>query len=83
MAVRSDLQKWVVSALEHYNGSATIVQVAKFIWKNHENELRHSGDLFYTWQYEMRWAAQKLRDAGVCMKANKPPVGIWVLNKTI
>ncbi|SDW39046.1 hypothetical protein SAMN05444006_10397 [Allgaiera indica] len=23
-----------------------------------------SGDLFYTWQYDMRWAAQNLRGAG-------------------
>ena len=82
MATRNDVQQWVLSALKHHNGSASIVQVAKFIWEKYENELRHSGDLFYTWQYEMRWAAQRLRDSGVCVKANKTPTGIWVLNKT-
>ena len=30
--------------------------------EKHESELRASGELFYTWQYDMRWAAQRLRD---------------------
>jgi len=59
---REDLKKAVMAAVDANGGEATIVEVAKHIWTNNEVDLRASGDLFFTWQYEMRWAAQKLRD---------------------
>jgi hypothetical protein len=34
--------------LESLGGSGRIVDVAKFIWKHKENELKKSGDMFYT-----------------------------------
>jgi hypothetical protein len=55
---------WVVEALRANDGSATVVQVCQHIWRHHEEELRASGDLFYTWQYDVRWAATKLRKTG-------------------
>ena len=51
---RSDLVDLVYAAVRDLGGRATIVQVAKHIWENNEAELRASGDLFYTWQYDMR-----------------------------
>lgn len=41
-----------------------MLEVAKAIWNKHEGELRSSGDLFGTWQHDMRWAADRLRKAG-------------------
>jgi hypothetical protein len=64
MATKYDLQPWVEEALIALGGSGTVVEVAKEIWARHEPDLRSSGDLFYTWQYDMRWAAQVLRDTG-------------------
>ena len=64
MISRETLPDWVVDALHALGGTSNIVGVAKFIWTHHEAELRGSGDLFYTWQYDIRWAAQKLRDRG-------------------
>jgi len=61
---RYDLQEWLVNALRAHRGSATIVQVCEHVWANHEQDLRASGDLFYTWQYDIRWAATKLRKKG-------------------
>ena len=61
MSNKADLIVWVEEALLEL-GEATVVEVAKHIWENHEQDLRSSGDLFYTWQYAMRWAAQELRD---------------------
>ncbi|MGH7899842.1 MAG: hypothetical protein ACREQQ_17940 [Candidatus Binatia bacterium] len=26
--------------------------------------MKQAGDLFYTWQYDLRWAAKRLRDVG-------------------
>jgi hypothetical protein len=52
----------VETALKNLGGEGTIVEVAKYIWANHKDDLEMSGDLFFTWQYDMRWACQKLRD---------------------
>jgi len=61
MANREDLKDWVYQAVWENAGQTKPVKVAQHIWENHEQELRRSGDLFYTWQYAMRWAAQQLR----------------------
>ena len=64
MATKHDLQDWVIEALEELGGSGHVVDVSKVVWRRHEPDLRASGDLFYTWQYDIRWAAQVLRDDG-------------------
>jgi hypothetical protein len=76
MATKHDLEKWVVDALTRLDGSAGLVEVCKEIWNAHEHDLRRSGDLFYTWQYDVRWAAQNLRDRGLLKPASRPP-GPW------
>ena len=74
MADKSDLKGWVVEALRAAGGSSSLIEVAKHIWDNHEDELRRSGDLFYKWQYDMRWAATVLRGEGVMTEG-------WALRK--
>ncbi len=76
---REQLIGAVTRALEAAGGRATIVQVAKYIWDTHEDDLKSSGDLFYTWQYEMRWAAQKLRDKGQVSLGRENGRNIWQL----
>jgi hypothetical protein len=61
MADKNDLKRWVLEAIPSNGTGITVTDAAKHIWQNHEPELRASGDLFYTWQYDMRWAAQTLR----------------------
>jgi hypothetical protein len=73
VASRDDLVDWVYAAVAARNGVASIVEVAKHIWEHHENDLRKSNDLFYIWQYEMRWAAQKLRHTGRFASVALPP----------
>jgi hypothetical protein len=48
MVKKNDLQGWVIEVLAAKGGSATLINVAKEIWDSHEDELRLSGDLFYT-----------------------------------
>lgn len=79
MATKYDLQQWVEEALTSLGGSGTVVEVAREIWQRHEDDLRHSGDLFYTWQYDMRWAAQVLRDTGRARAASATRRGRWEL----
>ena len=65
---RSDLKPWVLDALQASGGSATVTEIAKHIWNNHQHELHNSGDFFYTWQYGMRWAGKSLSDEGMIIK---------------
>lgn len=79
IATRHDLQAWLVDALEAQGGAATIVKVCEHVWANHERDLRAAGDLFYTWQYDIRWAATKLRKRGIVGPAIAAPSGTWIL----
>ena len=79
MASKLDLKNWIVEALKRNSNSASLVIIAKDIWYFHEIDLRSSGDLFYTWQYDMRWAANSLRREGILKPADISPSGIWEL----
>jgi hypothetical protein len=79
MATKDDLKDWVIQALMAHRGEAPIIGVAKHIWDTHESELRASGDLFYSWQYDMRWAADQLRREGRLQPKPKGDRGPWRL----
>jgi len=79
MARRKDLRNWVIEALKAHNGRASLVQVCKYVWEKYENELRRSGDLFFTWQYDIRWAATYLRKEGIMLPIGLSQRGIWEL----
>jgi hypothetical protein len=79
VATKHDLQLWIQEALEALGGAGTVVNVARVIWQRHEADLRASGDLFYTWQYDMRWAAQVLRDTGQAKPDSETARGWWEL----
>jgi hypothetical protein len=81
MATKDDLCDWIVEAVRALHGSAKIVPICKYIWEHHEQDLRNSGDLFYIWQYEMRWAGQKLRNDGTLMPAFNNRNSLWELKK--
>ncbi|MVA24969.1 hypothetical protein V6582_07955 [Agrobacterium vitis] len=78
MASKSDLKDWVVKALKSNKGHASVLYVAKYIWENYEHDLK-GNDLFYTWQYDMRWAAMELRKMGVMVAAKDDRRGKWTL----
>lgn len=80
MAERNDLKVWVVEALRQLGGAGTIVQVCQRVWQMHESELRASGDLFFTWQYDIRWAAQYLRNVGVLVAVDNSRTKDWTLS---
>jgi hypothetical protein len=77
MASKADLRDWVLVAVKSAGGKAKIVEVSKHIWDHHEADLRASGDLFYTWQYDMRWAAQELRRTGVFASIPSSENRLW------
>lgn len=70
---------WLLEALKSLGGKGSIVEICKFVWENHKDELEASGDLFYTWQYDIRWTAWQLREQGKMKQDNLSPKGIWEL----
>jgi hypothetical protein len=81
MATKKELKIWAVEALQKNGGSLRLIDMCKYVWENHEEELKDSGDLFYTWQYDIRWAATTLREEGILLPADESPRGIWELVK--
>ncbi|EOV5433735.1 hypothetical protein ACOAS5_001438 [Vibrio parahaemolyticus] len=65
MVNRSIMKNWIVECLQSRGGSGWPKDVAKYVWESYESDLRASGDMLYTWQYDLRWAAQQLRNTGV------------------
>jgi len=81
MPTKRDLSKWLHEALIAMGGGGRLVDVARHIWHHHESDLRASGDLFYTWQYDLRWAANYLRRTKLMRDAEDSPRGVWELRK--
>ena len=79
MATKVDLKHWLVEALKNAGGRDSVASICKHVWAAHEQDLRASGDLFYTWQYDIRWAAHSLRREGVLLPAESSPRGVWEL----
>jgi hypothetical protein len=79
VATKADLVPWLEEALKARDGRGTIAELCREIWQRHEPDLRTSGDLFYTWQYDVRWAAYRLRESGVLRPDAESPAGVWEL----
>lgn len=60
-------------------GKGTILEIRKVFWAKYEEELKGSGNLFYTWQYDIRWAATELRKSKRMKAAELSKKGIWEL----
>jgi hypothetical protein len=75
------MKDWVVEALKELGGSATILAISKVVWARHGEEIKNSGDAFYTWQYEIRWAGDILRKEGVLKPVRESPRHQWELAK--
>ena len=75
--------EWTLEALRDFGGRGRIVDVSRHIWNHHEEELREAGDLFFTWQYDLRWAAWTLRQRGLMKPAGVSEQGLWELADTV
>ena len=72
---RDDLKQLILDAITVRGATARIPEIGKYIWERHEADLRASGDFFYTWQYELRWASNQLAREGKLDKTSTR--GIW------
>ena len=74
-----DMIPLVIEALRELGGSARLIDISKYIWQHYQNELEIAGDLFYRWQYILRWVGTQLRNDGIMLPAAESPSGLWVL----
>ena len=79
MTDKNILQDWIVEALNEMGGRAQIVDICKKVWELHERDLRKMGDLFYTWQYDIRWGANKLKSQERLRYDKIKQESIWIL----
>src|ERR1700730_10952288 len=78
-ATREDLEGWLESALKGLGGKGKTAEICKLVWKDHQAALQSSDDLFYTWQYDIRWAAKRLRDKKIMKSVEASPKNLWEL----
>jgi hypothetical protein len=79
MATREDLDGWLIDALKSLGGRGSIVDLCKHVWEQHETELKNSDSLLYTWQYDVRWAANRLRRKKIMRSVEDSPPHYWEL----
>lgn len=76
---RQDLPEKLYNILKSMGGKGTILEICKAFWAEYEIDLKKSGDLFYTWQYDIRWAATELRKSKRMRSTEESQRGIWEL----
>ncbi|MDB5680647.1 MAG: uncharacterized protein JWO16_452 [Sphingomonas bacterium] len=79
MGNREKLKLWVREALGQLGSEGLILDVMKQVWAVHQTDITQSGDGFYTWQYDIRWAADELRKEGALGLRKAGAKSIWIL----
>ncbi len=79
MALRDDMEPWLIDALRRSGGAGKILDLAKDIWDHHESDIKATAHGLYNWQYEMRWCGQALQKKGKMKKDYLGRRGIWGL----
>ncbi|MGE4385740.1 MAG: hypothetical protein AB7E39_07770 [Endomicrobiaceae bacterium] len=83
---RQDLPELLYKTIKSLGGSAKMQEIFEKFWEVYYKDLEKSGELFYTWNYDIRWAATKLRNEKRMKPASKKenshgvdvsPQGIW------
>ncbi|MCL2176555.1 MAG: hypothetical protein FWB72_01180 [Firmicutes bacterium] len=58
---RKDLPQILYELIKDMGGSGKMMDIFKKFWEQNKNAISDKSDLFYTWNYDIRWAATKLR----------------------
>lgn len=80
MMNREALEVFIIESLKEFGQPTHYTDICKWVWKNYEKTLKNSGDMFYVWQYEIRWAATDLRGKGILKPVIESKKGLWELN---
>ena len=83
---RADLPDILYEILRDLNGRAPMMIVFRYFWNKYGKTLSPEDDMFYTWTYDIRWAATQLRQKDRMKPASTKenthgstisPRGIW------
>lgn len=61
---RNDLPDFLYKIIDELGGKASMMSIFRKFWEKHGKELSSADDMFYTWNYDIRWAATQLRSQG-------------------
>lgn len=85
--VRNDLPDLLYKTIQSLGGKASMMDIFREFWKFYASKLDPAEDMFYTWNYDIRWAATELRNNGRMKPAHskenpgelvdESPKGIW------
>ena len=85
--VRNDLPDLLYKTIQSLGGKASMMDIFREFWKLYASKLDPAEDMFYTWNYDIRWAATELRKNGRMKPAHskenpeelvdESPKGIW------
>lgn len=87
---RTDLPNILYQIIEELGGRAKMMDIFKSFWAKYKNVLNENDDIFYTWNYDIRWAATQLRKEKRMKPAKtientygapESPKGIWEIIK--
>jgi hypothetical protein len=77
---RKDLTGILEEALISLGGEGKIVEICEYIWFKHKDDLFASGDIFYTWQYDLRMSAKEtLKAKGKVITLKDGKKSVWKL----
>ena len=83
---RKDLPDILYNIIKELGGRASMMDIFKKFWSKYKHQIKETDDIFYTWNYDIRWAATYLRKHGRMKAASiqentygEPisPKGIW------
>lgn len=76
METTPGMHQWIAEALADDDCGRDALSVSRHVWEHHEQELRDAGDLFWTWQIELRDALAALQEQRSAAEA-APRTGPW------
>ena len=80
MIKRKDLTEILEEALTALGGEGKIVEICEYIWGKYKDNLLSSGDIFYTWQYDLRMSAKEtLKAKGKITTLKDGKKSVWKL----
>lgn len=77
--VKPNFDEWIYEALRFYGGQARMIDIARRVWERHEEDLRASNSLIFTWQRELRRAVDRLWQSGKLLWIGEAPQGMVAL----
>lgn len=85
--VRNDLPDLLYEIIKSLGGKASMTNILREILKLYASKLNPSENMFYTWNYDIRWTVTELRRDGRIKPAHlkenpgelvdESPKGIW------